>query len=178
MLPIDPPLAALHGQRLDHSGAIAREALNAAEHLTSGMIELHSTIFDRFARNSEEREHAAPMMAVLDVATDPYVQGLGADLVKAQFRFAAELGTRMIALNEWHQHGMNALWSQWVSQLERHNAGLPFSSGMTVFQRAIESADHAVSEAAVVAVQATEVVTEQIESVEAAVAPRRRNAKN
>lgn len=178
MLPINPPLAALHGQRLDHHRAIARDALDAAEHLTAGMIQWHASIIDRLARTSDERTHVVPSLAALDLATDPQVQRLGTDLLKTHARLMADMGTRWIAMGEWHQHGINALWSQWLDQFERHSAGMPFASGVGVLQKIVESSDHAVSDAAGVAVQATEVVTEQVERAEAAVTPGRRNAKN
>lgn len=177
MLPIDPPLAALHGQRLDHSGALAHGMLNAAEHLTTAVLRLQAHTLERFMEASSQRQHALPAMAALAAITDDNLQAMGVDLVKEQIHIASDVGTRWIALGEWHQHGLNALWSHWLERVgERHKA-IPMFAGAPVLQKMVESADSAVSGTAAVAVQATEVLVEQAEQVEALVRPARRAAR-
>ena len=178
MLAIDPPLAALHGARLDHSGAVAHGLINAAEHLVASTLRLNARVLDCLARRSREQNHVISPLLVVDVATDPSVDELSASLVQEQIHLGADLGTRWIALGEWHQHGINAVFSHWLTRCEQAFHGLPLSSGVAVLQKAVESADRSVSEAAVVAVGAAEALADEAERIEAAVQPRKRVRKN
>lgn len=171
MLALDPPLAALHGARLEHSGAVAHGLINAAEHLAASSLRLHAHVIDCFARRS--REHVLSPLVVVDVATDPSVAELGAAIVQEQIHLTADLGTHWIALGEWHQHGFNAVFANWLSRCEQMFRGQPLASGVAVLQQAVESVDRSVSEAAVAAVGMTEALANEAERIEAAVQPRK-----
>lgn len=176
MLPLDPPLAALHGARLDRAGEFARGLIDAAEHLTVSMLQLNSVVLDRLCeKTSRNDEHLSPLLA-FDLATDPELMQMHADIYEAQIQMAAELATRSVALGEWHQHGLNHLVGNWFARVERSYSGLPLAAGAAVARTAIESADRGVSAAAVAAVDATETIADEAIRVETTVRPRRRRS--
>ena len=177
MLNLNPPLAALHGARLDHTGAVAHGFINTAEHLVSASLRLHNYMLERLKQRTRSSDRVLPATLATDVATDPEVQQLGAGIFQEQLHLAADMSTRMVALGEWHQHSMNAVFSHWLARFESNFSALPLFAGVSVLQKAVESADHAVSDAAEVVVQATEVVTEEIVRAEKAVRPQVRTRK-
>lgn len=177
MLSINPPLAALHGARLDHSGAVAHGLINAAEHLSASALRLQSHMLDCMLQRFRTQEHVVSPMVAFDVATDPSVTRMSAGIVHEQITLGADLGARWIALGEWHQHGFNAVVSNWLDHCEKLLGDLPAASGLSVLKKALESADRSVSEAAVVAVGATEVLAEEAEKIEKVVQPRKRGSK-
>lgn len=177
MLNLNPPLAALHGARLDHTGAVAHGFINAAEHLVSASLQLHNQMLERLKQRARSADHVLPATLVMDVATDPAIQYLGAGIFQEQLHLAADMSTRMVALGEWHQRSANAVFSHWLARFESSISALPPFAGVSALQKAVESADHAVSDAAELAVQATEVVTEEIVRAEKAVRPQVRTRK-
>jgi hypothetical protein len=177
MLNLNPPLAALHGARLDHTGAVAHGFISSAEHLAAASLRLQNHILERLAQRARLSGHLLPAALAMDVVTDPSVQQMGAGVFQEQLHLAADLNTRMVALGEWHQHSLNAVFSHWLARFENNFSVFPVFAGVSVLRKAVESADHVVSDAAVVAVQATEVLTEDIERVEKAVRPRARAGK-
>lgn len=176
MLPIDPPLAALHGARLDRSGAVAHGLINTAEHLVAAALRLQNLALDHVSRRVTSQGPALPAMLAIDVATDPAVHQMGARVFEEQLHLAADLGKRCVAWGEWHQHGFNALASQWLSHVESNLSAFPAFAGLSVVRKAVESVDGVISSVAVVAVQANEVAVEEVERIEATVRPRRRAA--
>lgn len=177
MLTLNPPLAALHGARLDHSGAIAHGFINTAEHLASATLRLHNHILECISQRTRTQAHVPAAMLAIDVATDPSVQQMSAGIFQEQLHLAADMSTRWVALGEWHQHSINAVFSHWLSRLESQYSALPMFAGISVLQKAVESADQAVSSAAVVATQATEVMTEEVERIEEVVLPQKRSKR-
>lgn len=177
MLALNPPLAALHGARLDHSGAVAHGFINTAEHLTAASLRLHNYILDCVALRTRNQEQIISPMLAIDVATDPSVQQMSAGIFQEQIHLAADLSTRWIALGEWHQHSLNAVFSHWLSHIQSHFSALPMFAGVSVLQKAVESADHAVSGAAMTAAQATEVMAEEAERIEEVILPRARSKR-
>jgi len=177
MLSLNSPLAALHGARLDQSGAVAHGLLNAAEHLSASALRLQSHMLARLIEHfRSDGKPLSPMLA-FDVATDPSTTRLSASLVHEQIHLGADLGARWIALGEWHQHGFNAVLSNWLDHCEKMLGDLPAASGVSVMRKALESADRSVSEAAVIAVGAAEVLVEEAEQIEKVVQPRKRGAR-
>ncbi len=177
MLNLNPPLAALHGARLDHTGAVAHGFINSAEHLTAACLRLHNQVLDRLAHRVKSSGHALPPTLAMEVAADPELQQMGAGIFQEQLHLAADLNTRMVAWGEWHQHSFNAIFSAWLSRFQSSFSALPIAAGVPVLQKAVESVDSAVSGAAAVAVEATERMTEEIEMVEKAVRPRSKAGK-
>lgn len=177
MLSLNPPLAALHGARLDHSGAVAHGLLSAAEHFSASALRLQSHMLDRLLERYRSQSQPLSPMLALDVATDPTTARLSASIVHEQIHLGADLGARWIALGEWHQHGFNAVLSNWLDHCEKMLGDLPAAGSVSVMKKALESADRSVSEAAVVAVGATEVMVEEAEQLEKIVQPRRRGSK-
>jgi len=178
MLPLDPPLAALHGARLDQTGKVAHGVIDATEHLTVSMLQLSSVVLDRLCEKAAEGdEHLSPLVA-FDLATDPELMQMHADIFEAQIQMAAELATRSIALGEWHQHGINRLFGNWFSHVEQSYTGLPVAAGAAAARKALESVDRGVSCAAVAVVDATETIAEEAVRAEAVVRPRRRRNSN
>ena len=175
MLAINPPLAALHGARLEHSSAVAHGFINTAEHLTASTLRLHNRLLESLVRRS--RAQAWSPLLVADAASDPAVVELGAAIVQEQIHLSADLGTRWIALGEWHQHGYNAVVDNWLSHWRKLFHSLPVGTGIAVLQKAVESADRSVSEAAEVAVGATEALADEAERIEEAIQPRKRARK-
>ena len=177
MLTLNPPLGALHGARLDHSSAVALGIIDAVEHLYAASLRLHSRLLERVAEHTRaDRLHATPMIAV-DVATDPEISRMGTDLFKEHLQLQVNLGSRLIALGEWHQHSFNAIVENWLAHCKDQFRGMPAVAGVEVMMEAVESVDRSVSEAAIVAVDATEAVARQAESIESAVAPKRKATK-
>ncbi len=177
MLNLNPPLAALHGARLDHTGAVAHGFINSAEHLTAACLRLHNQTLDHLVRRVKSSGNVLPPALAMDVATDPDLQQAGAGIFQEQLHLAADLSRRMVAWGEWHQHSLNAIFSAWLSRFQNSFPALPVVAGVPILQKAVESADSAVSGAAAVAVEATERVTEEIELVEKTVRPRARARK-
>lgn len=171
MLKLNPPLAALHGARLDHSGAVAHGFISSAEHLAAASLRLQNHVLERLAYRAGSSGNMLPTMLAMDVATDPSVQQMGAGIFQEQLHLAADLSTRMVALGEWHQHSLNAVISHWLSRFESNFSVFPAFAGVSVLQKAVEAielADHAVSDVAGAAVQTTEVLAEEIGRVEKA----------
>lgn len=130
MSPLDhSPLAALHGARIDHSSAIAHGLLNAAEHLAAGSLRLHSRVLERAAQRVRAPEVALPAVLAAEVAGDPELQRLGADLFQEQVHLAADLGARWIAYGEWHRQGIDALLGLWLTRAEAALTTLPMFAG-------------------------------------------------
>lgn len=174
MLPLDPPLAALHGARLDRTGDVAHGLLNATEHFLASTLRIQNTVVSQLADRAREHGRVLSPMVVLDAATDPSVGQLGADFVQEQILLTANLGERLIALGEWHQHGINAVFSHWLERFGDSVRGAPFASGIDVLQQAVESADRAVSGAAAISANATEAMADEAVRIEKSVRPRRR----
>lgn len=174
MLPLDPPLAALHGARLDRTGDVAHGLLNATEHFLASTLRIQNTVVNQLSDLTREHGRALSPMLVLDAATDPSVRQLGADFVQEQILLTANLSERLIALGEWHQHGINAVFSHWLARFGDSVRGFPFASGIDVMQRAVESADRAVSGAAALSANATEAIAEEAVRMEKRVRPRGR----
>lgn len=169
MLKLNPPLAAPHGAHFDPAGAVAHGFIGSAQHLAAASLRLQNHVLERLAYRAGSSGNVLPTMLAMDVATDPSVQRMGAGIFQEQLHLAADLSTRMVVLGEWHQHGMNAVFSHWLSRFESNFSVFPAFAGVSVLRKAVEAielADHAVSDAAVVAIQATEVVTEEIERAE------------
>lgn len=178
MLPIDPPLAALHGQRLDHSGAVAHSLLNATEHLTARVLQMQGRLLESFIARSSDRQHAVPAMAAVVAANDPVLHDMGVQLVKEQIHLAADVGAQWVAFGEWHQHGINALWSHWLAHVSAKTPLPPFRAGISAMQRVLETADGAVSDAATAVVETSEQVVEQADNAVARPPRRKANANN
>ncbi len=171
MLSTNPPLAALHGARLDHSGAVARSLIDAAGHLVDSSLRMENRMLDGIARRVRAEPPLPTGMLAIEVAADPELLQLGAGVFQQQLHLAADLGTHWVALGEWHQHGFNALLSHWLARAEPALSAFPFGRGVSVLQSAVESADHAVSDAAALSVQtATLIEKEAGRSVTVAVA--------
>lgn len=177
MLALNPPLAALHGARLDHTGAVAHGFINSVEHLVAATLRFNNYIIDRLTAHTRTQANAVPPLLAIDVATDPAIQIMGAGIFQEQMHLAADLSTRWVALGEWHQHGFNALASDWLAHVEKNLSVLPAAAGVAALRKAVESADHAVADAAGIAVEATERVVQQGDRIEAAVQPRKRSGK-
>ena len=177
MLTLNPPLGALHGARLDHSSAVALGIIDAVEHLYAASLRLHSKLLERVAEHSRADRLQAPPLLAVDVATDPEIARLGTDLIKEHIQLQANVGTRLIALGEWHQHGFNAVFENWLAHCRDQVRSLPAAAGVSLMMVAVESVDRSVSEAAIVAVDAAEIAARQAESIESAVVPKRKATK-
>jgi hypothetical protein len=179
MLALNPPLAALHGARLDHTGAVAHGLINSMEHLVAATLRFNGYIIDRLAARTrtETRAQALTPLLAIDVATDPAIQIMGAGIFQEQMHLAADLSTRWVALGEWHQHGFNALASSWLSHVEKNLPVPPAAAGVAALRKSVESADHAVADVAGIAVETTERVVQHADRIGAAVQPRKRSRK-
>ncbi|MFA7291955.1 MAG: hypothetical protein WC023_06865 [Rhodocyclaceae bacterium] len=177
MLALNPPLAALHGARLDHTGAVAHGFINSVEHLVAATLRFNNYIIDRLTVHARTQARTVPPLVAIDVATDPAIQIMGAGIFQEQMHLAADLSTRWVALGEWHQHGFNALVSGWLAHVEKSFPVPPAAAGVAALQKAIESADHAVTDVAGIAVETTERVLQQADRTQAAVRPHKRSGK-
>jgi hypothetical protein len=177
MLKLNPPLGALHGARLDHGSAVALGIIDAIEHLSASALRIQSKYLERItAHMRADRLHSTPL-ALVDAVTDPELARLGTDLCKEHIQLHVQVGTHLIALGEWHQHGFNAVFENWLAHCREQLRGLPAAAGVSVMMEAVESMDRSVSDVAIVAVDATEAAATQAESLEMATAPKRKATK-
>lgn len=160
MLYVNPPLGALHGDRLDLSKALAHTLIDTVAHVSASTLRLHAQLLDRLTARLQAGDRRPPAFVVLDLATDPSLTRLGVDAVKERIHLTADLGAQWIAIGEWHQHGLNAVFANWLAHCREQLRGLPAASGLSVMMAAVESADRSVAQAAVVAVDAAEAVVE------------------
>lgn len=177
MLTLNPPLAALHGARLDHSSAFSHGVLSTLEHLTASLLRLNNEMLGQLAQRVRERDHQLSPLSIVAAASDPAIARLGTDIVREQIHLSADVGIRLIALGEWHQHSANAVAANWIAHCREQWRGLPASSGLSVLMTAVESVDRSVEQAAAVAASAAEVAAEEAARLEVAAPPRRRVRK-